>query len=323
MSDEKPKETTVTFGQMVADALSASPRHQRIADDCLIRTNHGANISLDTVDFLRLAMPYDAVDGSEKSRQFDFPAQPTDVLFERFMTLMPREPKGTVPVGSLPTAQTIAESDQLSGDTDPGTMSHDYAADRVATARSTYSLQVLLQDTSFGDYVESALRAAVRREIVRQVLIGDGSAPNVQGLSTLAGVHEATYAQTLSIAATDMTGVENALTDAKADSMALSWVVGSALHTAMVDSAIEPGDYRRLVERHRATLSDSAVYRSPDLPAGMALCLDLMNVAVIVHGEMLVTLDRVTRPGDLKVTARCPFDVHAIRAGQVARLVSA
>ena len=317
------KETTVTFGQMVADALSASPRHQTIADDRMVRTGAGANIRLDTADFLRLAIPYDAIDGEEKARQFDFPMQPTDVLFDLFMLLEPMEQKGTVPVGSLPTAQTIAESGQLSADTDPGTMSHDYVCDRVATARSTYSLQVLLQDTSFGDYVESALRAAVRREIVRQVLIGDGNAPDVQGLSTLAGVQEAIYAQTLSIAATDMTGVENALTDAKADSMALSWVVGSALHTAMVDSAIEPGDYRRLVERHRATLSDSMVYRSPDLPGGMALCLDLMNVAVILHGEMLVTLNRVTRPGDLIITARCPFDVHAIRAGQVGRLVSA
>ncbi len=316
MSD---KQTTVTFGQMVADALSENPRHQRIADDRMVRTNHGANIRLDTADFIRLAIPYDAIDGEEKARQFDYPAQPTDVLFDLVMKLETREQKGTVPVGNLPTAQTIAESGQLSADTDPGTMSLDYAASRVATARSTYSLQVLLQDTSFGDYVESALRAAVRREIIRQVLIGDGTAPNAQGLSTLAGVHEATYATT-GVAANDMTGVENALIDAKADGMALSWVVGSTLHTAMVDSAIEPGDYRRLVERHRVTLSDSMVYRSPDLPAGMALCLDLMNVALILHGEMLVTLNRVTRPGDLIVTARCPFDVHAIRAGQVARL---
>ena len=308
-----------SFADVLRDAIEGLGPRQRFDDERIQRNAIGAQVRLPTAQF---AIPYDAIDGQEKARQFDFPMQPTDALFGLFLHLMPREMTGYVPVGDLPTAQTILESSQLSADTDPSTITLAYACSRVATARSQFTLQLDLQDPEFSDYIEAALAASLRREIVRQVLIGNGTPPNAQGLSTLTGVHEAMY-QTTGVAANDLVNVEQAVVDAKADEMALSWVAGSTVHSALVTTAIEPGDHRRIAENRRVTLSGASLFRSPDLPTGMALCMDPLFVTVIMHGEMLLVVDRVSKPGDVKLTARLPFDIKYLRAGQVGRLVSA
>ena len=310
----------LTFGELVQDALRRDGKAPTVHSDHLTVTPTGGHLTLPTRALL--ALDADAIGGSQVAREFDWPTRSTDQLFGMFNTVTVSEPKGTLPVGDLPAASTLDAGANLSADADPGTTSISYNCNRVCEARSSYSTQGLLQSSTLADYVEAAQAAALRREIVKQVLTGDGTAPNAQGLSTLTNVHESTY-PTTGPTAQGLSAHEQALVDAGAAEEGLLWMAGRTLHSAMLNKAIEPGDYRRVAERRRITLSGAALYRSPDLPAAMGLTFDPRNVAVILQGSVLLTLDRVSRPGTVEVTARLHFDLQTLRPSQIGRLTQA
>ena len=310
----------LTFGELVQDALRRDGKAPTVHSDHLTVNPVGAHLRLPTRALL--ALDAGAVGGSEVARSFDWPVASTDALFDAVNTVVVAEPKGSLPVGDLPQASTLAASANLSADADPSTTSLDYHANRVAESRSSYSLQSLLQSPSISDFVESAQRAALRREIVRAVLVGSGVAPQPQGLSTLAGVTESTYPSSGPTAAA-LTGLEQDVVDADGDELALVWAAGQTLHSQLLNAQITPSDYRKIVERRRITLSGAALYRSPDLPAAMGLTFDPRNVAVILQGTVLVTLDRVSRPGTVRVTSRLHFDLQTLRPSQIGRLTQA
>ena len=314
----------LTYGELIRLALETNPDAPQVVDsEHLIHHAPGgqfAEIRLPWTD--RAALAWDDIDSRTATGRPDFPLPADDGIFDLFTVIPVTDVKGSLPVGSLPAARILAGDNTATTDADPGAASIDYSLGRTAETRSSYSAQLNQQAQTFGDYVDRAQVAAIRRAIVTQALTGSGVAHNVRGLSTLTGVHEATYDST---GASDdiVTAVEAALVDAEAVDQNLVWVCGSTLHSQLLGTNIHPPGDRKIVERGRMVLSAARVFRSPAIPPAMGVCLDPANVLVIAQSPQQVILDRLSTPGTVKVTRRLPFDVRILRPAQIARLTEA
>ena len=267
-------QTTVEmdFGAILREALQPRSASQKLHHDHLERNGLGATIQLPWSD--KAALGWDAVGASEVGRQPDYLVDSDDPLFDLLSVVVVTSVKGSLPLGSLPTAAVIGANDTQSSGSDPAVTSLSYSLSRIAECKSSYSTELALQSPDFGSYVESSQLAAIRKTVLTQVLAGDASGVNVQGLEGLAGVHEATYTPSTGPGATTLTGVEKAVVDAGAVASRLVWVFGHDVDDHVNDAVITPGDHRRIVERGRVTLSGARAIRSPKIAATTALCID-------------------------------------------------
>lgn len=277
------------------------------------------------------ALPAGAIDEQGRGRRYDpdiGPAQSTAGLFYEFGMVTPRQPSGKLPVGTLGRAVTGPPARAFTETTDPGLGSLDYdTTRRAARAETEVSGLLELQDPQLAGIVESMMAETIRREIVRQVLVGSFHSTDrphdvTAGLSTLAGVSASTYPSG-GINTAALVDTENALVDADADGMALTWIMGKTLHSAASKAAVEPGGTNRLVERRRAYLSGARCFRSSDLPGEMGLAFDPRNVVLVIHGDLMTSVDRLTRPGDVRIASWLAFDVVTLRPGQIGRITKA
>ena len=88
----------------------------------------------------------------------------------------------------------------------------------------------------------------------------------------------------------------------------MAWAFGKDLSTSARTVAIEPGGSRRVEERGRLTLSRLLTQRitSKAFTSTTGILADWRTVVVPVLDEVFVTVDNVTRPGNLRLTLRLP-----------------
>ena len=87
----------------------------------------------------------------------------------------------------------------------------------------------------------------------------------------------------------------------------MAWGLGTSLDTSARKVAIEPGGSRRVLEAGRLTLSGLPAQRIVEgLEATVGLVADWQTVIVPVLSELIIVVDRISVPGEVRITSRLP-----------------
>ena len=185
---------------------------------------------------------------------------------------------------------------------------HEFDLDSVVEAKSEISLQVAVQtgdDTL--DAVLEAHRLGLGDRMLEQVLSGDGVGSNLAGVASATGIGSATYLVADRGGDEAFTDGEIAVEDGGGRSQFMAWGFGKALSTSARKTAVEPGASRRVEEMGRLTLSDLPAQRiTTGLTSTTGLCADWRTVVVPILSELIVVVDRVSVPGEIRITSRLP-----------------
>ena len=185
---------------------------------------------------------------------------------------------------------------------------HDYDLSSVVEAKSEISLQVAIQtgdDTL--DAVLEAHRIGLADRLLEQILSGDGVANNLSGVVNASGIGAGTYPLADRGSDEFFTDAEISVQDGGGRSPYIAWGFGKDLSTSARKVAIEPGGSRRVEEMGRLTLSGTPVQRITEGLAGTTgLVGDWQTVVVPVLDQLIVVIDRVSNPGEVRITSRLP-----------------
>ena len=305
---------TFNYGQLLALAISdpSNPNAEYVEDSTFSRTQAGARFSLPTGPFLQLALiGADDVAGDGTRDVLatpDFPIERATAILDLMTVFEVRETRGKIPTGTLPTVTMQAEHMTAGSDADPGVADVEYHAASVVEAKSSFTQQLILEagrNVNVSAFVEASHRQAVRQKLLEQIVNGDGTAPNLSGILSASGIGAATYAQTERGAHPPFLVAEAAVEDADSDPQTSAWLLGSDLSDSARAAAIEPGSYRRTEERGRMTLSGYRSFRSDSAIAlTTGLLCDWASIVLVMQSDLPTTVDRVTRPGEVRVTSR-------------------
>ena len=215
--------------------------------------------------------------------------------------------RGKLPVGqTLPTVTMRAEGVHGTADADPGISDFDFVIASVVEARSAFTTTLALSSPEdLGEVVMQSHRAAIREKLIEQVVSGDGAGQNLSGIIGQTGIGSATFAAADRGKVAAILTAEATVEDADANPESLRWLEGSAHSTSTRGTLVEPGSFRRVVERERMTLSGVRAYRSNSAIASTsALLADWASIVLVVQNPIVVVVDRITRPGEVRITSR-------------------
>ena len=151
-------------------------------------------------------------------------------------------------------------------------------------------------------------RLAIQVELVAQVLSGDGAGHNLTGLLNVSEISSQQYgggAPQLPMSAPLLLDVEAAVEDGGGRLPLMAWGVGTDVSDTIRNTAIEAGSWGRVEARGRITLSDIPAQRlGAPFTDTTAILADWRTVIVPVSSELEVVVDRVTKPGTLRLTSR-------------------
>ena len=186
---------------------------------------------------------------------------------------------------------------------------HNYDLSSVIEAKSEVSLQVAVQtgdDTL--DAVLEAHRIALADRLLSQVLAGDGTGVNLNGVVHSTGIGTATYALADRGGDEAFTDAELAVEDGGGRTEHMAWALGTDLSTSAQKTAIEPGASRRVQENGRLTLSNMPAQRITEgLASTTGLIADWRTVSVPILDQLVIVIDRVSNPGMARITSRLPI----------------
>lgn len=325
------------YGQLLALAIGdrEAPDAEYIEDASFHRTHAGAQFRLPTGPFLELAViGADDVAGDGirgVTSQPDFPVERATAILDRLTTFEVAETRGRVPVGTLPAVTMQAESMTAGTDSDPGVADHEYHCASVVEAKSSYSTQLVLtagRKVDVSAFVEQSHRQAVRQKLLEQVVSGVRNMSNANSLSGIlsaSGIGSGTYAQVDRGKESAFTTGESAVEDADGDPAAMAWLLGRDIHDSAKGALLEPGSDRRTLERGRMSVSGYPVYRSDSaLAHSTGLLCDWASVVLVIQSGLGVTVDRISRPGEVRITSRLAVaDPIVTRAARVYALTQA
>ena len=321
------------YGQLLALAIGDphAPTAEYIEDSTFRRTPAGAHFSLPTGAFLQLDLGADDIAGDETRavlRPPDFPVERSTALLDLVTTFTVSATRGRIPTGVLPAVTMQAESATAGADGDPGIADEEYHTGSVVEAKSSYTTQLVLEagrSVNVSAFVEESHRMAVKQELLKQIINGTGLLNNLAGILGVAGISAATYAQTDRGDHPPFLVAEAAVEDADSDPMTSAWLLGSDLSDSARSSAIDPGSFKRTEEAKRMSLSGYRSFRSDSvIPATTGLFCDWASVILITQGDLQVTVDRVTKPGEVRITSRLPVAGPLLaRPGRIYKLEQA
>ena len=184
---------------------------------------------------------------------------------------------------------------------------HEYELSSVIETKTEISTQLVMQSEPAMDDVVEAHRLAISDKLLEQILSGDGTGNNLAGVAGATGIGSATYMTADRGKDTAFTAGELAVEDGGGRLPYMGWALGADLSTSARTIAIEPGASRRVEERGRLTLSGTPTQRITEgLASTTGLCGDWQTVIVPILSELLVTVDTVSAPGDVRLTSRLP-----------------
>ena len=330
MSD---KHLQLSFGQVLADCVQGLPGKRLIDDEAVNFSSHGAELRLPVRDFLRFAIiGADDVGGSDvegvRGEALDFPVDRAVRVLDLMTVYEVVETRGKLPVGTTAAVSMQAESVTAGAAADPGISDVVYHTASVVEAKSSYSMELAIQagnNPNIGAAIESSHRQAIREELLKQLVNGDGQGNNLSGILGASGIGGATYAMADRGESGAFVTGESVVEDADGDPMRMAWLLGTDLSTSSRNALLEPGSDRRTVERKAMSLSGYASVRSyTALPATTGLLCDWASVALVVLSDLAITVDRLTRPGEIRLTSRLTVaDPQVTRPARVYKLEQA
>ena len=250
---------------------------------------------------------------STLSRGIAFPSTPSPALGDLFR--FTADANGIVAVDENGAALTMAVTDETfrfnatSWQRLAATFGeHDFDLDSVVESKSEVSLELAIQTAdSVLDAVLEAHRIGLADRLLEQVLSGDAQGNNLNGVVNASGVGAATYLVADRGSDEAFTDAELAVEDGGGRTEHLAWALGTGLDASTKKTSIEPGDSRRTQEGGRLTLSGTPVQRITEGLAGTTgLCADWRTVLVPVLDQIIVVVDRVSVPGEVRITSRLP-----------------
>ena len=132
---------------------------------------------------------------------------------------------------------------------------------------------------------------------------GDGTGNDLSGVLRASSIGSAIFAEMDCGKNDTFTVAENTVEDADSDPATSAWLLGSDLNDSARGTLIEPGSDRRTSERGRISLSGYRAHRSDSaLPATTGVFADWASVVLVMQDPIVVVVDTVTRPGDVRVT---------------------
>ena len=186
---------------------------------------------------------------------------------------------------------------------------HNYDLSSTIEAKSEISLQLAVQtaDTVLDDVLE-AHRLGLADRMLEQVLSGDGTGNNLNGVVNATGIGSATYVLADRGSDEAFTDGELAVEDGGGRSPYMAWALGRDLDTSAQKTAVELGASRRVLEGGRLTLSGLPAQRIVEgLGATVGLVGDWQTVIVPILSELIIVVDRITTPGMARITSRLPI----------------
>ena len=155
------------------------------------------------------------------------------------------------------------------------------------------------------DAVLESHRIGLADQLLLQVLAGSGTGNDLAGIAGLTEIGGATYAETDRGDSGPFLDGEDAVEDGGARPQYEAWALGAALSASARRTLLEPGSDRRTEERGRLSLSGLPVQRiGSGLAATTGLICDWQAVTVPVLDQLIVVTDRISSPGDLRITTR-------------------
>ena len=188
-----------------------------------------------------------------------------------------------------------------------------------------YSLQTTRVAPGFEDFVMDVMLAASDRQMAAQILGGSGVAPNVTGILNTTGILTNEYMSADKGSQVSFFDAEDSLgLDVPSDRRA--WILGEDLFRKARRTVRDPGDATYVLRRWDGAmrvLDNTMAIRSNVLSTGYGLYGEWSACTLGIWATVLVTIDRITTPGTLKVTVDRYFDFVVTRAARFAVLQEA
>ena len=217
-------------------------------------------------------------------------------------------------------AAMVAEGGALPTPADPTGSGQD-AALRKAAAVTDISLEAAIQGgPALDSLLTDTLSVSLRALQAAQMLAGDGTAPNLQGLEGLTGIGSATYTATDKGSASSFLAAEKALENIDGlPDVRRAWAVSSDLYDVARTTPIDPGD-SQFVIRDRRVLGDLPALKASDLPAGTALLVEWSAIVLVQWAGVRLYINGVSTPGTLRLSAIQLFNVVTRRPDAIVKL---
>ena len=169
------------------------------------------------------------------------------------------------------------------------------------------------------------MAAASDRQMAIQILTGDGTGQNITGITATTGIKETEYVATDKGTQASFFDAEDALAaDTPADRR--TWILAEDLYRTARRTLRDPGSGDYVVRRwdgRTRVLDGTEVIRSNVLTAGYGLYAEWSACTLGLWENMMVTIDRLTTPGTLRITVDRYFDFAVTRPSRFSILKEA
>ena len=305
----------LSFPDLLRLALDGRPAADKIAETIASshfqRTPHGSRMMLPLHDKAAVIGAGDVGGRTATPGLIDWLAgADAGEIMSRTRLIPVAHQRGKYAAGSaLPGTSMEGEHTTQTGfPNDPAFSDVSYDLSKVIEVKTEISQQVVTQSSD--DLLDAVLEAhalAVRDKLLQQMLSGDNVGSNLDGIVNGSGIGGATYAVADRGGDEAFTAGEAIVEDAGGRSPFLAWAVGSDLSDSLRTTAIEPGASRRTEEQGRLSLSGLPVQRVADgMVSTSGILCDWRSVIVVVADTLELVIDRVTKPGSLRMTSRLP-----------------
>ena len=194
---------------------------------------------------------------------------------------------------------------------------------RIARASTSYSLQLaIMGGPRFEASIEQHLRRALRLRVVQGVVTGSGINNQPLSVHNTPGVAAVEYAAADAGKLTGFFDAEDTLNGAP--TIARFWLVETDLYrrARRVQTNVGVGGDRRVIDEQQAgprVGGESLVYATDVLADGVAIYGEWTDAALFSWTDALLTVDKITHPGLVRVTLQAYVNVH-VRAKSFAIL---
>ena len=215
-----------------------------------------------------------------------------------------------------PSAQVIAEGAARSTPTDVAFGDPALKmSPRIAEVVQDVTLETVIHAPRAYEGVLQAMNRAAANLVVSQVLTGDGQAVNATGLLNVTGVHETEVQGSCIGSADSFFNCEDMLADDVPDTRRL-WLLDPSLYKVGRRTSRVAGSAQTVLEDGRV-LGGARYYVVDGLGTHVGVYLQASAVTVASWAEGLLTVNRVSKPGEVQLTLHRLFDAVTLRPARV------
>lgn len=318
MPDNEPY--GITFGGLLKAAVDeAHEARKRIHPDAFSEHNGIGQFRLPVLGETH-AIPATSIQDTPSYGRIDWIQSSGVPLLDRITTIPVPTRKGVLPIGgTLPEARMVAEDPMAATavQSDPGLTGMAFELAQTIEVQTRLSSKIIVQSSEdILNAVQDALRRAIAERLLQQVLSGSGMNSQLLGLPFRTNVGGGTYTNADRGGADGFVVGETAIEDA--DGTPTAWIFGRALSSAARATVVEPGASIRVEQEGRLSLSGLRTFRDGSITSTTGLSADWARAVVVVTGmEIEYTVNRVSKPGEVWLTARLPVDLLVVRPEQV------